>query len=341
MKLIIVPKNLSPGVFESQIMALLHHSGATGLFFKSEKEKCKLLSGYGVTGKDIIVGWRSLIKLLPQIRMLYTRDVFDFITFFFFKALFFYKISLVHDFRALISEESYLRHRSYFRKTILSSLELLAYTFSKQVYCVSNNLKEELETRFYQKEIVVIPCCISESEILQLQTFPIKKKNSFVYVGSISAWQMFEESVLLYRKLQMKEKSLTVYTKDVEGAQEILDKYSVLADVKSVDRKYIINNLKKFTFGFVLRADSIVNRTASPIKFMEYASNGVIPIATANVGDYSSMFSTNICNLDTLESELCIINKLEELSVQKNIDNMLLKVRSFTWQSYKNSLFGL
>lgn len=340
MKLIVVPKNISKGVFDSQIIPLLIHSEASALFFKNKSQKSELLKEYSDIDATFIIGWCEFIKKLFNIKSLYTRDVFDFMSVFIFRTFLVFRIRQVHDFRALISEESYMRHQSKFRKIVLSAFELFSYTFSNSVFCVSNNLRNELHSRFYKKNVTVIPCCISIEELKRSIKISSKEKNSFVYIGSIAAWQMFEESILMYKSLPIDDKTLTVFTKDVLAAKQLLDKHSIKARVESVDRKYIVNNLKNFSFGFVLRSDSIVNRTASPIKFMEYAANGVIPITTNFVGDYSELFAKNICNLDGSESEVAIKNKLECLFSQDNLDSLLVRASNFTWQNYKTLLFG-
>jgi glycosyltransferase involved in cell wall biosynthesis len=51
--------------------------------------------------------------------------------------------------------------------------------------------------------------------------------------------------------------------------------------------------LQTCDFGFLLRENSTVNKIASPVKFLEYTANGVIPIISTNVGDYSADVTKN------------------------------------------------
>jgi len=340
MNVIIVPKNISSGVFDSQVFPLLIHSGASALFFRTQSQAGLLMKEKRESDFQIIIGWLSLLKHLFVVSNFYTRDVFDFTKIFILRSFNLFRPNQHHDFRALISEVSYMRHSSLSRKVILSTFEAFAFICSRNVSCVSNNLKRELHKRFYQKKIDVIPCCISIEEVLVTKYPMDKDKNSFVYIGSISAWQMFEESLCFYSKLNLEGKSLTVFTRDVEEAENLLSKHSIDAEVISADREVVFEKLKRFSFGFVMRNDSLVNRTASPIKFMEYAANGVIPITTSHVGDYSNFFSDNILNIDFYGEGEQIDEVLDSLLSPENQSELVNKAKKFTWQNYKHYLFG-
>lgn len=55
-------------------------------------------------------------------------------------------------------------------------------------------------------------------------------ENNFVYIGSLSAWQCFEETLQVYKKIESKSKVETriyIYTYEQEKAFKLLKKYAI------------------------------------------------------------------------------------------------------------------
>jgi len=292
----IVPEGLSAGVINSQILKIVSNLNLNG----NQKNYIIVheLDIKKISNPDYI--YNSLFVYLfkqTDINHLYVRSIFDFMTAYFFKKVFFKKYNIIYDFRGIINEESYLRNKSYLRKKILFLIEKFIYNKADKIHTVSNNLKTYLENNFGYRKINIFPCAISDNILKEAGN---KEYIDFVYLGSISVWQKFEETIKVYSDIEkrLKNTKLTIITLDEEAAKEILKKYYILNyEIKSLSHQKVLKELKNYDFGFLLRDDNIVNNTASPIKFLEYVSNGVIPIMTPYVGDYSDLIERHNAGL--------------------------------------------
>ncbi len=332
MNLFIVPKGLSAGVVNSQIVEIVLNLNNTQknhiIVHKTDKEK--------ISNPDDI--YNSLFLYLfkqTDINHLYVRSIFDFMTVYFFKKVFLKKYKIIYDFRGIINEESYLRNKSNIRKQTLFVIEKFIYSKADKIHTVSNNLKNYLENNFGYRKVNVIPCAISHNILKETRN---KEYMDFVYLGSISVWQKFEETIKLYSDIEKRlgNTRLTIITLDKDAAEEIVKKYNILnCEIKSLSHQEVLKELKNYDFGFLLRDDNIVNNTASPIKFLEYISNGVIPIMTNGIGDYSDVvrnhkigvvldqkFALDVKKLNDILNDKEIYSRLEEVSnlyIWKNI----------------------
>ncbi|MFZ6041305.1 hypothetical protein ACOV11_12510 [Vibrio natriegens] len=332
MNIIVVPKHISKGVFVSQMLPLYDYSLEKSiLYFRCPTLRIKYED---VTEeRTTISSPLYLIKRCFNLKSIYCRSVFDMWFCFLFKLLSFGKVKFIYDFRGLISEESFLRKKSLIRYYLLYLLEYNGFVFGDEVRCVSNKMKRTLISRYGDKEIRVIPCCIKAEEINYFDEKPDGIIN-FCYVGSISAWQCFEESIKMYSSLNISNKKLYVYTKDLEKAEQIIVRYNVDSyEILSLERHELLERLKNIHFGFVLRRDCVVNNTASPIKFLEYCSQGVIPITTSYVGDYSNDFSPVSIIFESIESVLTP-KLIEQKMKSVSLEDMYKITKKHTWESY-------
>ena len=85
---------------------------------------------------------------------------------------------------------------------------------------------------------------------------------------------------------------------------------------------------KEQDFGFLLRENLLFNRISSPIKFLEYSSNGVVPIITQFVGDYSN---------DVEKYKLGIIFKGSISNLINNIKSVSSEIVEYRTRNYKYS----
>lgn len=191
-----------------------------------------------------------------------------------------------------LSEESFLRHKSYLRYILLSVLECFALACCDRYIFVSDSMKQFYRKRaiFRDSSCITVPC---------LCDFPqydgsIKKiPNSYVYIGGLSVWQCFEEIVKMYSRLRNENTVFHIITLDVEEAERIVKKHLPEATDISIypirDRKKIPEILSQFEYGFLVRRPSPVNFVSSPIKFLEYLACGVNVIMTDAVPDYAKL----------------------------------------------------
>ena len=128
---------------------------------------------------------------------------------------------------------------------------------------------------------------------------------------------------------------LTIITNEVTKAECLLREKNILAQVISLPQHEVEKELWKYDFGFLLRDNINVNNVASPIKFLEYVGNGVIPIISEGIGDYSSLVKEK--NIGVLESNDIdsMITKMLELRLREDIQEQLYNIASeYTWNNY-------
>jgi len=335
----IIPKGLSAGVVNSQIVEMVFKLNVLDnkenyiIVHKSDIKK--------ISNPDAM--YDSLFfYLIKQVGIdnIYIRSIFDFITVFFLKIFFFRKYTIIYDFRGIINEESYLRNKSAIRKQILFKIEKFIYNKADRVHTVSNNLKKYLIDNFGYRSVNVIPCSVSTNLLKKVKN---KDCIDFVYLGSTAVWQKFEETIKLYGFIEkrLENSKLTIVTLNQNEAKKIVEKYKIINfEIKSLNHQEVLQDLKNYDFGFLLRDDNIVNNTASPIKFLEYVSNGVIPIMTDSVGDYSKL---------VLDEKIGIILKkdlkidIKDLEVLLDDEHIHQKMKAFTdkylWHNVLNDFF--
>lgn len=283
-----MPSGISEGVLKSQVLSRFQASDFGEIVFACARRSDRFRIGE-LLGAEIKSPYR-LISQGDRIAEIYTRSVLDFLYVYFLRLLFRSKCRLGHDFRGLVSEESYLRNSSLMRRTLLRLLERFAYYKADRLFTISKNMSVYLRSHYFERNIEVTPCLVSKKDIVLRKLNRNARKISFVYVGSMSRWQCFARACQLYKSLDILDKSFVVVTKEVDRASKIIRSYSISARVVSGDKSKVFEELDAADFGFVLRDNSLINRTASPIKFLEYTARGVIPIMTNHVGDYSNEF---------------------------------------------------
>lgn len=279
---------------------------------------------------------------LNGIRSIYTRSIIDFFWIQIIKTFFFKKWILAYDFRGLGSEESRFKGKSKIKILILEYLEWFAYNFSDKLFTVSDSFKTYLETKYSKKKkIIVIPCCVEKAVFVSKPIYTPGDKIKFVYVGGLAKWQKFNYILKIYSQISSKlNTSLTIITNDVSQAKAIIKEKNVNAEVFRMDHEDISQELIKYDFGFLFRDNILLNNVASPVKFLEYISNGVIPIISENIGDYSKLINTNkIGIIDTLNIDE-MIAEIENIKKDMDIQRRLFNTaKDYLWEVYLDKVF--
>ena len=213
--------------------------------------------------------------------------------------------------------ESFMRNHSYLRKYALSFLLWLAFKFIKGVVFVSDAMKDYYNEIYgIKKRFIVVPC-LSEFEPNYNQKDRLT--NSFVYIGGLSVWQCFEETLNVYKQLRTNDSIFHIITRDVDYATEkVMNQIGDMVGIKVysiTDRGLIPDILQKFQYGFLIRRDNVVNQVASPIKFLEYISCGVNVIMTEAVPSYAQIIKENgIGTVIDLERKKIILKEYNPLA---------------------------
>ena len=195
-----------------------------------------------------------------------------------------------------IPEESFYRRRSKIRRAMLTLIEKIALNCSDVVIFVSEEMRKHYLDKygFVAKNYYIMPCFSTD--------FPTRfwwkriKENIFLYAGSISSWQCFEETVQLYKKIedQYSNVRFLVMTSQKEQAKAILERYAICNyEIGFADGEEYFNMISRCKFGFCLRKDDVVNNISTPTKFSDYIGHGIIPIYTKNTKDFYLKANTN------------------------------------------------
>jgi len=334
-----VPPGTSKGVVQSQVLDRFGSLCAVKIVYVADAlfaSKFPALASARVSWGDFLF---HLIFRRQNV-ILYSRSAQQVLLLIIVRFVFRCQLEVSFDVRGFQAEESAFRRggASGLRYNVLSSVERFAVMLADTVTCVSNNMRNEILSRYGRPEVQVIPCCIVHAKVKRRFATDGSdggRKLRFAYVGSIVAWQCFEESVVLYKSLAG-EKTLVVVTPDVERATAVLKKNGVAATVTSGGWDVVSRVLDESDFGFVLRRESVVNATASPIKFLEYTGSGVIPVCTEFVGDYSSIFRSCV-HLVGVTSVLSR-GRLVELLCQEVYDELYKKTSLFVWEQHLDSV---
>lgn len=157
----------------------------------------------------------------------------------------------------------------------------------------------------------------------------------FVYSGGAAAWQMCNETIALYKRIE--EKMPSAYLLVLTGKQDVfktiinklsIKKYRILTAQYQDVPKY----LDAADYGFCIRANHIVNNVASPTKILEYLARNVKPVITDCIGDFSEeLGSRNLA---------CIMNSsldnLQDIDISENFDgaNYVAQVKNEYAEQY-------
>ena len=242
----------------------------------------------------------------------------------FIKYFFFFlvkRIQLVHWVQGISPEEAKMHEPNIFLHYIRTIAEILILKKSKKIFLGSQATLKHFENKYkikIEKKSIIVPCY---NKHLQESAFFISEryvKPYFVYAGSLSAWQCFEETIAIYKKIEevLPNSKLVILTIEKEKANTILKKEQVQHfEVKYVPLSELDIELSKYKYGFLIRKNHIVNYVATPTKMNSYLSVGLIPIFTDAVADFNT-------KIDLQENEL-------KISGDISIDDAVNKILSF------------
>lgn len=110
------------------------------------------------------------------------------------------------------------------------------------------------------------------------------------YCGTLAAWQMAEESVVLVKAFQARRPDVRMMFLTPQGpqAKAAMDRVGLRRGiVRSVPQAEVPRYLAAADYGLLLRQRTAVNQVACPVKFGEYLACGVRPVLTPDIGDQS------------------------------------------------------
>tara|TARA_B110000211_G_C14027121_1_gene530404 strand:- start:517 stop:1554 length:1038 start_codon:yes stop_codon:yes gene_type:complete len=338
--LYIAPKGISSGIFHSQIympaLALVKNGQKTAIAVHvNDRENYSNINGVQNIYYNKHVELKHLFK---EFKKIYVREFYDFFSIYFLVKLF-TKSKIHYSFRGAVFIESFYRNKNYLNMIVLYLAEFIVYHLADELSCVSKQMKEYLHKSFFAKRDITVQYCGITSVYLKSK---YQHSLHFVYLGGLSKWQKVDEALNIYKFIHKnikKEIRFSLVTQDLDNAEKLV--------IKKDQKKYNINILalkpekvpaflQTCDFGFLLRENSTVNKISSPVKFLEYTANGVIPIISAHVGDYSEDVTKNnigIClkSNDTLDQKL-IININHFIGDNSVFQRLYSYSKKFIWE---------
>ena len=249
---------------------------------------------------------------------------------------------IIHWFQGVTPEEVDFYEIPWLKRKLsqirYSILERMILKYSDFNFFVSNTMLLHYRKKYgYSKNNYYIMPCFNQP-LLEKAFYDEKySRPSFVYTGNLAKWQCFEPMVALFKQIKdnLPEATLTIYTKETDKAQVILNKYGVKADIKYVPYQQLSEEIKQYKYGFILREDNVVNNVATPTKMNSYLASGIIPIYTDVVGAYKEHLSglKYAVPVDTNNKGIERIYELEKQSIQ-SID--VLNEYKLVFDSYYN-----
>ena len=187
--------------------------------------------------------------------------------------------------------ESFMRHRSTIRRFILNYMDCFIMKKAKMVFYVSQYMMkyyENMAHTSFSDKAYIMPCFneVFDEEFIAGKDYSQK---TFTYIGSLSLWQCFNETVEIYAKIEKRIPNtfLKVLTFDTEKAEEIIKQNNIKNySIACVPKEQVKKELENATYGFIIRHDVDVNRVATPTKISSYLSAGVLPIYSTCLKDF-------------------------------------------------------
>lgn len=149
-------------------------------------------------------------------------------------------------------------------------------------------------------EASVLPCCVQDyafdpkpaewiAERRKEMGFPVDAK-VVCYSGGVSAWQRIDEVMALLVSLYRLDPSIRflVLSRDIDAIRDKCQDSGLPQDVvytRSCQHREVSDYLQVADCGVILRADTVVNRAASPIKIGEYLAAGLGVVVQPWIGD--------------------------------------------------------
>ena len=237
-------------------------------------------------------------------------------------------------------DESFMRNHSYVRKFIISCIEYFALEKSKLVFMVSQGMLKHYKRKYhkdYSYKTYIMPCYNDRIEVANFKTLGKYTNNVFCYVGGLSVWQCFPETVAFYKSIEddIPNAEFRVFTPDVDKAKQIMEDAGLKRySAKFVKSDELSKELAECKFGFILRAKSPVNYVATPTKLSNYLASGLIPIVSDSVEYFKEVLDD--CKYAVVLSDNSDNKKVLDLAQKAISTTELLAEYSKIFDTYYN-----
>lgn len=263
---------------------------------------------------------------------------------------FLFKAKVIFDMRGLLPEEHiYLNNKSTnsINYKLLKSMERIFVKKSDEIIVVSKIFQEYILNKYEVSNITVIYCSANDEIIVgddSISYDQLRYKYGMsdgqiliAYVGSFYKYQNIDQIVDFISKLSDKtDLKFAIFTKNKKAeVLELLKKYDI--DIKNiiidfVPNKVLVNYLKHFDYGVIIRDNNIINQVSSPIKISEYIINDMKVLFSGSLGDFNTIIPEHNLGYDIADPEILKLEKIKPL--YKN-SNEIKKIVSYDYNSDK------
>lgn len=230
---------------------------------------------------------------------------------------------IIHWFQGIEAVERRYLHggvKGYLRFLLWSCMEryLLKHAWLKLF--VSEEMRDFLGDRSTpSSRSVVMPCYNASIDAPAFVGTDRYGRLDLVYAGSLYPWQCVIDVLQTYKQvLKLRpDARLTLFTREIERAQSLCDDAGLTGvQIMSVSPADLVQELRRFSFGFILRAEMSINRVSTPTKLSTYMAAGVIPVVTTATPALVSMLSNTAYKVVVAgpDAHADIANRICELS---------------------------
>lgn len=293
------------GIRRLWLFSLNHDISKLSFLESSLHDFHRVFAGIGCEMDEFtpILGWRSLLGHLwhhPP-RIFFVVFGSDCIVVRLLSLLRFRHPGVVLWIQGSVPDESFARHQSRLRRTVLIALEYLSLLSCSIAVVVSNEEQELLGRRlggWVRHKIVVLPNLLWSDVLPKNATQPTAEEPgeeiTFAYVGGVGVWQNFDLMLALYAAIDtalQRHGRQSILRVVVPVPQRHLAERMVQQhrfrdqpELSSCQPSEVAATLVGVDFGFLLRDNSVVNQVASPLKLRDYLGAGVRVVVSGEIG---------------------------------------------------------
>lgn len=208
------------------------------------------------------------------------------------------RAKIVHWFQGIEAVERRFLHRGWRgwgRWILWTLMERVLLRHARLKFFVSQQMRQFLnDLERSDQASLVIPCYNVDLGDIAASDQDRYRRINMVYAGSMYPWQCVRESLQAYQAVRelREDASMTIFTREVESARQLCQGLGLQGvQVEAVSPAQLLERLKEFNFGFILRDSMAINEVSTPTKFSTYLGAGVIPIMTMATPAITSMAS--------------------------------------------------
>ena len=262
--LAIIPKHLSGGVVQSQMLTPLRLLSQNVEFEESSFEQPRRCVRNG----------RKLFQIFRHCNsptVIYTRSQFDFIHLFLLKFLTRKSdLELWYDCRGLAMIEMSHKRKGIFTLILFYFLDIIIFKNADYVTTVSNKNKLYIKNFRCYDDVLVIPSCTinrnNASYSSKLKERMHDTKLCVAYVGGTSSWQNFEEICKIAASIKKSNSiSFKIYSTD-KVDKNVISSFGLsdVVEIRSLKASEIMDALEEVDIGIIVRHKELINQFASP-----------------------------------------------------------------------------